>query len=309
MAGRGYNNLATVTLDKVQSIELLRLSRQVSERLGDTERVRFAWAHIAAEMFAHGDWDEALEIADDFLADCDAGHGHVQEPGTRILRAWMHLGRGDSEGALADAERTLALARAAQGSSGESLNMLANLALIYGELGRLTEAQALADEVLSHDAAAVARHGLDLAFVADRIGRSTALRGKLAAAAQPARDAFGQVAELVATGNLDAAADRAKETGLWSIEADTRLLAARQLVQQGRHEEANEQLEKALAFHRSVGATRFIREEEGSCQPLFKRFGAVVPEIRQQDPVAPNLETDVCRLRVCAHEAMPTPSR
>jgi class 3 adenylate cyclase/tetratricopeptide (TPR) repeat protein len=270
VAGRGYNNLATVMDDKVKSIELLRLSRQVSERLGDKERVRFAWAHIAAEMFVHGDWDEALQIADDFLADCDAGHGHVQEPGMRIVRAWMHLGRGDSDGALADAERTMALARA-EGSSEESLNMLANVALVYGELGRLTEAQALADEVLSHEAAAVARHGLDLAFVADRIGRSTALRGKLAAAAQPGRAAFEQVAELVATGNLDGAAERAKETGLRSIEADTRLLAARHFVEQGRHMEASEQLEKALVFHRSVGATRFIREAEALLVTLHDR--------------------------------------
>ena len=49
---------------------------------------------------------------------------------------------------------------------------------------------------------------------------------------------------------------------MWAIEADTRLLAGRQLVEQGRHEEANEQLEKALSFYRSVGATHFIREAE-----------------------------------------------
>ena len=260
VAGRGYNNLADLMDDKAESIKLLLQSQQVAERLGDTDRVRFAQTHIAGAMFEHGDWDEALEIADDFLADCDAGHGHVQEPETRVMRAWIHLARGDSERALADSDRVLVLAKA-PGSSKASLPSLTSVAGIYVELGRLTEAQVLADEVLSHEAAAVASFGLELAWIADRIARRVALRRKLAAAPR-GREPFGQVAALVATGNLDEAADRAKETGLWAIEADTRLLAGRQLVEQGRHEEANEQLEKALSFYRSVGATHFIREAE-----------------------------------------------
>ena len=106
--------------DKAESIKLLLQSQQVAERLGDTDRVRFAQTHIAGAMFEHGDWDEALEIADDFLADCDAGHGHVQEPETHVMRAWIHLARGDSERALADSDRVLVLAKA-PGSSKASL--------------------------------------------------------------------------------------------------------------------------------------------------------------------------------------------
>ena len=41
-----------------------------------------------------------------------------------------------------------------------------------------------------------------------------------------------------------------------------RLRAAESLVAQGRRAEADVQLQKALAFYRSVGATRFIREGE-----------------------------------------------
>jgi hypothetical protein len=38
--------------------------------------------------------------------------------------------------------------------------------------------------------------------------------------------------------------------------------AAAQLVAEGRRAEADEQLRRALAFYRSVGATRYVREGE-----------------------------------------------
>jgi class 3 adenylate cyclase/tetratricopeptide (TPR) repeat protein len=261
VAGRGYNNLATLVDDKAEGIELLAQSLQVAERLGDIERVRFARAHMAGEMFEHGDWDEALEIADAFLTEFEAGYALVQEPGVRTMRAWIHLARGSSDRALTDVERAVALARTKQAPEG-ALDQLAYAVILYTELGRFAEAQALADEVLARGATAVARHGLDLAFVADRIGRSNAVRESLEAAPPGGGGHFREIAELVAAGDLARAAERAHETGFWSTEADTRLLAGRRLVEQGMHEEANEHLEKALAFYRSVGAKRFIREIE-----------------------------------------------
>ena len=41
-----------------------------------------------------------------------------------------------------------------------------------------------------------------------------------------------------------------------------RLRAAEALVAEGRRAEADEQLRRALAFYRGVGATRFVREGE-----------------------------------------------
>ena len=43
---------------------------------------------------------------------------------------------------------------------------------------------------------------------------------------------------------------------------DSRLRAARALVDENRRAEADAQLHRALAFYRSVGATRYIREGE-----------------------------------------------
>jgi hypothetical protein len=45
-------------------------------------------------------------------------------------------------------------------------------------------------------------------------------------------------------------------------EAGARMLAAERFVVDGRRADADLQLEKALAFYRSVGATRYVREGE-----------------------------------------------
>ena len=63
-------------------------------------------------------------------------------------------------------------------------------------------------------------------------------------------------------GDLAGAADLLGEIGALSQEAFLRLRAAEQLVGEGRRAEADEQLNRALAFYRSVGATRHIREGE-----------------------------------------------
>jgi hypothetical protein len=52
------------------------------------------------------------------------------------------------------------------------------------------------------------------------------------------------------------------EMGDLPREAKVRLRAAAALVASGRRAEADEQLGRALAFFRSVGATRYIREGE-----------------------------------------------
>jgi hypothetical protein len=59
------------------------------------------------------------------------------------------------------------------------------------------------------------------------------------------------------------AADTLGDMGSRPEEAFVRLRAAEALVGAGRRAEADVQLERALAFYRSVGATAYIREAEG----------------------------------------------
>jgi class 3 adenylate cyclase/tetratricopeptide (TPR) repeat protein len=258
VAARGYNNLATISNDVGESIKLLVQSLQLYERVGDRERARFTRAHLAASMWEYGRWDDTLAIADVFLDECEAGHLHVQEAGARTIRAWIRLGRGNSEGALADTERALTLARDDQATE-EVVEQLTYTVSLLVALGRIEQAREIADEILARGPTIVARHGSDLIFVADQIGRGDPVRDCLRAM-QP-RAGYRTIAlELAMTGDLVRAAERAKEAGFRSTEAYIRTEAGRQLLEKGLHAQANEQFGQALAFYDSVGATKFIRE-------------------------------------------------
>ena len=69
-------------------------------------------------------------------------------------------------------------------------------------------------------------------------------------------------ARAIAAGDFVRAAGIFQEIGDASTEAFCRLRAAETLVAAGRRAEADEQLRPALAFYRSLGATRYIREGE-----------------------------------------------
>ncbi len=78
----------------------------------------------------------------------------------------------------------------------------------------------------------------------------------------PAQTRWSSAFLAVLAREYETAADLFLEIGALNFEADARLRAAEKLVAEGRRSEANEQLEKALAFYRSVGATRYISESE-----------------------------------------------
>jgi hypothetical protein len=63
-------------------------------------------------------------------------------------------------------------------------------------------------------------------------------------------------------GDAVAAADLYEEGGTLPEAAFTRVWAAELLLAEGRRAEADEQLERALAFWRSVGGTRYVAEAE-----------------------------------------------
>ena len=65
-----------------------------------------------------------------------------------------------------------------------------------------------------------------------------------------------------AAGEFATAAETLERIGSKPEEADARLRAAERLAGEGRRAEADAQLQRALAFYRSVGATRYLRECE-----------------------------------------------
>ena len=78
----------------------------------------------------------------------------------------------------------------------------------------------------------------------------------------PSNNPWRRGAELIREDQFDRAADTFAEIGASMQEARARMRAAQALAKQNRNNEAEKQLEKALAFYRPVQATRYIRQAE-----------------------------------------------
>jgi class 3 adenylate cyclase len=268
---RGYANLTHVVGwlgDERRAHELSLEHLRVTERLGAGGLGRHLRGNLPYACLERGEWDEALRLADEFIAEVEAGAPHVMEHRCRAVRAEIRLARGDVEGAIADSELAVESARR---SGGEPLHdALSRWARVMVEVGRLEEASAALDELL---ALADADHSseelegnLPATEAARRLGRAEEIRGRLEEKRSSA-NAWHEAILAYLRGDFRAAADRYRTIGTLDREARVRLAAAEALVAEGRDAEANIELERALAFFRSVGATRYVREAEALLAP------------------------------------------
>jgi tetratricopeptide (TPR) repeat protein len=229
-------------------------------RFGGRGIARALRANGMENEFIAGSWDEALRLADEFIAETEAGSPHYFEGTPRYIRGAIRLARGDTEGALADAERGLRVARGAGASVYcPSLAFYAEALLARG---REEEAKTAAEEALAlarRNAVVFAGFWPVLIRVLAALGRGEDL---LAATEDAPWTRWIEAARLYAGGDFSGAADVYAEIGSLLDEADARLRSAEHLAEAGRREEADAQLELALAFYRSVGATRYVSEGE-----------------------------------------------
>jgi class 3 adenylate cyclase/tetratricopeptide (TPR) repeat protein len=263
---RGYNNLfaSFVTLGKLnQAAPALRDGLEVADRFGlkagFARWLRFERLHPA---YWEGRWDDAMALIEESLL--EVGATHALSRWNFEIRGRIRLARDDLAGALDDAEKSLTLGRPARDPQTfyPALSFAAVAAL---EAGQTHAAARLADELLALDPAnhQIAHHSaplFDLAWVLGALDRSGDLLDAIAQAT--ARTAWTDAAEALTRGEHLRAADMYTEIGARPLEAFTRLRAAAQLVEVGRRAEADTQLAKALAFYRTVGATRYLREGE-----------------------------------------------
>jgi len=263
---RGYNNLFA-SLGSVglleQAAAAVRAGLPVAERFGNAGRsarwLRFERVHIA---YWEGRWEDAMAILDETLS--EVGPAHALSRFAFEMRGRIRLARDDTRGALEDADVSLALAR--QGKDPQTLYpALSFAAVAVLEQGRAHDAESLADELLALRPAdsAIPHHVsplFDLAWVLAALGRSEDLIEATDRAA--ARTLYVDAAAALARGNYLAAADIYAGMGTLPSEAFARLRAAEQLSAAGRGQEADQQLQPALAFWRSVDAKHFIREAE-----------------------------------------------
>lgn len=263
-----YNNLrgGQLFLGRLEAAaRTLEPYRESVERFGTGFERRWVQADEALECFMHGRWDDAIRVADSFLAEVDEGSPHYRESACRVLRASIRLARGDRAGALSDSERGVELARGAKDPQVLAPALSTRAAVLLAE-GRCAEAGSLASEVLALGPGLVPALAnefsgtpIDFTWLVCDLGRAEEL---LAVLEDAAGVPWAEAARAIASGDFGRAADVLGEIGFRPGEAYTRLRAAESLVREGRSAEAEVELEGALGFYRGVGAIRFVREGE-----------------------------------------------
>jgi class 3 adenylate cyclase/tetratricopeptide (TPR) repeat protein len=264
---RTYSNFSVALMsfgDLSRSAEVAREGLAQAERFGVTAHARWLRGTNVFREHMLGNWDEAIREADAFLEEARSRGGHYLEPGCHTVRAFVELARGELAGALEDSAAAVALARQRTDPQVVHPNLAAR-ALLLQETGRENEAAEIAEELLAlwelaPDEALL--HGApDLALMLSRVaweGRLKPLIEKRTQLNLPWID----VTLAFCDRQFVRAAEMWAEMGARTGEAYARLRAAEELLDEGRHAEADVELRSALAFYRSVGATRLIREGE-----------------------------------------------
>jgi tetratricopeptide (TPR) repeat protein len=262
---RSYGNLAEIVGnlgDLGRRFELQAKALKAAERFGDRTRIRWFEALRVAEHYCRGRWNEALQVAETSMAEWSNREPDVV---ARRVRGRIRLARGDVDGALGDAAQARALGCALD-EPDLVYSALAFEAAVLVAAGRVVQAGQIADELLARWAKS--RHALlasswvvDLARVLAELGRGAAVRE--ATANGIARTRWLEAAEALVAADFQRAADLFAEIGTAPDEADARLRAAEALIASGNHRRGEEELARALAFYRSVGASARVRVAEG----------------------------------------------
>jgi tetratricopeptide (TPR) repeat protein len=260
---RAYGNLASNLTDLGELERAFAMNEEglrAAERFGLREPLKWQTAELAWQPYFEGRWDDAVRRLDELIADFEADP-YWMEPPCRWLRGRIRLARGDQEGAVADADRAIELARVAKDPQvlWPALALGARV-LVTADPRR---ANTLASEVLSewhaHDLAASGSDAElvpDLAVVLVALGRQAEFPDTIG------RTPWRSAAAAYASGDFLGAAERYASIGALPEEAYARLRGAEALVREGRRAEADAELENALAFWRLVGATAYAREGE-----------------------------------------------
>jgi class 3 adenylate cyclase/tetratricopeptide (TPR) repeat protein len=268
--GRGHINMGVALVNAghlIRALEEHQFNLEYAQRYGMEGGIIWTKAEVAFDLCLVGRWDEALGIADAEIARMEAGAPHYVEVQHRQTRSRIRQGRGDVDGAIADAERAVEVGRAA-GDPQALLPALAEHARVLFLADRANEAEASIDEIL---ATVDPQPSLDWAWWFVAAATVLTDRGR----AQDLLDLGGealptgwvQAGRLWATGDLAGAADRLQEMGCAPDEAYARFKEAERLVAAGRRAEAEPFLSRALELYREMGATAFIREAEQLLAP------------------------------------------
>ena len=242
-----------------RAADLYEECQAIAERFGDRDTLRFTRANAIHTWWTLGKWDEAYEAADVFIAESESSP-HYGVGIVRRVRAAIRLARGEVAASLEDWQAGLAQAREIKDPQ-RLLPALADLAVCEALLGHVDEARELANEALE-----VARDHVDLASILNMlavVSRQLGIQDRVREIAGLAPEGpWKDVTLAAAEGDLVRVADAFAGFGARTLEADVRLIGGESLIEGGRRLEGEAEIERALEFYRSVGATFFIRRAE-----------------------------------------------
>jgi class 3 adenylate cyclase/tetratricopeptide (TPR) repeat protein len=268
-ASVAYTNLAELVSnyfgDLKQAFELRAEGTALTERFGLAGGTRFLRAERAVECYWTGRWDEADELADDLLSESEQDAPGYMDSQCLLVKARIGLARGDAR-AVDYAGRALEVARVAMDPQ-VLYPTLAFAARAKVAAGDLEAGRALVDELLTSwsevPETLLASHlqsCSDLAVASSALGSGT----ELIEIVQGARLKTKWIEAAIAFVSRDfhQAAAIYAETGSRPDEAYARLRTAREMVATGNRARGDRELQRALAFYRSVGAKAYLREGE-----------------------------------------------
>jgi class 3 adenylate cyclase/tetratricopeptide (TPR) repeat protein len=255
---RGYSNLGSLlnlTGDLSGSEEAVLEASRITERIGNVPGMRFTAGNVIECEFYAGRWQSIEARANAFLEESEK-EPHYMDGVAFCARSMIELAGDKIELARADVERAIAVGRRVVDPQAKN-PALAMGAFVYAELGQYEQALPLLEEIEPEPFIGAIPMAF---FAAAELGTAAEFRERVRAFGR--ETGWDRAGDAVLDGRWADAADAYDEIGARSWAALAALRATQTLVEQGRRAEADEQLIRALAFYRSVGATRYIREGE-----------------------------------------------
>jgi class 3 adenylate cyclase/tetratricopeptide (TPR) repeat protein len=264
-SARAYGNLASSLSDMGElerAFEMMAEARVRAERFGLDDWLLWLRSESAFPEYYSGNWDESVRLLDELIHEFEEHPFWVESP-CRVLRGQIRLARGDEAGAREDAERALELSRA--GKDPQVVWPAVAFAARVAASSDPERAGALLTELLSEWEERGVPRAMELSWMPDaaialpQLGREA----EFLSALQPSEPSWWrQATDALLSGDPLRAAEIYSEIGSRPDEAYARLRAAERLLREGRRAEADVELQQALAFWRSVGATAYVRESE-----------------------------------------------
>ncbi len=256
-AQRPYNNLADGYYnlgDLPKAAEATRRMKEAWKRFAGIDWLRWNESQKVRLLYVEGRWDDVLEMAERWIADARAQHGHYLESAWRCFRGRVLLARGDGAGAVDESATCLELARVAADPQVliPALAFHSRVLWAMGSRGAESLALELVDVCrraqldISHD------WFWDAAVVLVGLGRRSELEAVGESVPTPTR--WRESGLALGRGDPLSAAAVFAEMGAKPFEAEARLLAARDGI--------DADLPSAVAFFRAVGASTYLDEAE-----------------------------------------------